>query len=215
MTHTNRWLFVVMAVSMLSGLAIAQTQTTTESSILTKALYVAPYPILNLVGLGAGSYLQGDIVAGVVLSATDIVLATLFVLTATEIVAVPDELGYIFLLGRSLPAVILPVVDAFRSGTDADSLVAPILFNLLPGLGLGSLVQGDIVGAETGALFDVIAVVAYLAGGIAALYPNPYTYNADSIGLKIGVTLAIGSAVAGRVIGVIRPIVFRQTRNSQ
>lgn len=108
--------------------------------------------------------------------------------------------------------------------TNKKSTTGPFVLNLVLGLGIGSYVQGDIVGGNIGLLGELLSYAFLLGGYQSALnaamestydpYSGTYYSEEDNAGLGL---IAIGSIglFATRLFELIRPFSFASDYNKK
>jgi hypothetical protein len=175
--------------------------------------------LLNAVpGFGVGSYLQGDTRRGVRLTVIE-GLATGLIgigIYGANRYPDPDEgalaalsllAGYgVFVTGKVLGAA-GPIAHAVREGVDHEAAFPPVFYNLFPGFGAGSALQGDVDGAVLIAALDGAAMVSLGVLSFAALA------GVEVVSGIAGVLVA-SSYLTARVLGIIRPVRFRDGRTA-
>lgn len=197
-----------------SGALVAQEVDGTAPVVAT--FYTIPPVALNLVpGFGLGSYLQGESGTGLWLTGADVLGFGLAGLGLWGLNQFPGEdeggeyalsllAGYGFLAASRVAGIIAPILVTVREGADRTSLLVPVFYNMLPGFGLGSLLQGDHWGANWLAALDAVAFGAVGALSFAALG------GFETATAVFGIT-AMTAYATGRVFGVVRPVVFARS----
>ncbi len=108
--------------------------------------------------------------------------------------------GYMWSRGYG---IVRPLVYAPEGNGQTDGrLLAPILFNQIPGFGIGSFIQDDQTGGSVGGVLDITTffLVGVLSG---AALGGKITVS------QIAGTGALVTFAAGRVWGVVRPVRYR------
>jgi hypothetical protein len=198
--------------------ARAQRHLHAEPEPLKTALYTVPSIAANLLpGFGLGSYIDGEPRSGIWLTAADVLGIGLIALGSWGVSQHPDSdegggyviallTGYGVYAGSKVAGITLPILQSARGLRDTDALFAPLVYNTFPGFGAGSHLQGDFVGRNLIAAFDAIAFVSVGALSLVALG------GLETPTAVFGITAA-GSYLAARVLGVVRPIVYRSRRS--
>lgn len=95
-------------------------------------------------------------------------------------------------------------------------VTAPLLLNILVGLGVGSFVEGDTVGGTTALVGDILSALIFY-GGYASVYTA--AMNEDDSGLAASGTLSMIAGMLGmigfRIYEIVRPIVYTKEYNRQ
>ena len=210
---------LAIMVALVAGSASADTvrygDGTRVSPTVDAVIRTTPHVVLNTVpGFGIGSYLQGDVRSGVILTVADVIAWGLIIPSALvldneslsesegSIAVVGLVAGYGVFAASRIGGVFYPVRHVARHGVDRGSVVTPIFYNTLPGFGLGSFAQGDARGGALIAAFDVTAYVAIGVLSAAALGME------QEIARAAGLTFAAAYATA-RGVGIARPIFYR------
>jgi hypothetical protein len=181
-------------------------------------LQTLPYGFLNtLPGFGLGSFLQDQIRTGTALALTDSLAWGLLVpgilLLNRDVSAGGGEVppavvlvllgGYGVYAGSRIAGFTFPFLAAFKYGHDPARLTVPVFYNLLPGFGLGSYLQGDL---KTARLLRVLDIAA--SGALGVL--SGFALSGEDIPAAAAAIVFIGLVGTSKVGGVVLPQRYRE-----
>ena len=181
-----------------------------------------PHSALNtLPGFGLGSFLQGQAHTGRNLALADtlawglLVPGTIMSLRGLEDGASGEEeasIGDLLLLagfgvyaGSRILGLTAPFFAAFKQEQDPQRLMAPVFYNIVPGFGLGSRLQGDMKSARLLRILDLAAL-----GALGAL--SGFALNGDEIPTAASAIVFLGLFSTSKIGGVILPYRYRDAR---
>jgi len=110
-------------------------------------------------------------------------------------------LGYGTLTYSKVSGIIRPFRWTQQNELAPNRLLAPVCYNISPGFGFGSLLQGDNQGAQVGILADVTAFASVGILSLAALSGHIPLSQAAGV-------ICLGAYTFARVYGIVRAIRF-------
>lgn len=229
-------ILVVVAIGSLLALAVpapAQSQDTAQSGVQNQTenaepsvsfliIQTLPYSTLNTIpGFGLGSFLQEQTRSAWRLALADTLawglLAPGIILSSRSLregAEGGDEAGGLALAagfavyaGTRVAGLGAPFFAAFKYGQDPQRLMAPVFYNMLPGFGLGSLLQGDMKSARLLRILDLatLGALGFLSG---------FALSGDDIPAAASVILFFGLFGTSKLGGVILPHRYRDAYSS-